>query len=108
MSSDVCSSDLIIDVVTPCTYERYLNSRHGSFQGFVHTATGKSLMQKGIIKGLKGFILSGQCIFYSGGMPPAAITGRFAAQRICKFDKKKFVYSTQEDTNKKYSTAKAT
>lgn len=81
----------IIDVLTPLTYERYLNSRHGSFQGFVHTAKGKSLMQKGIIKGLKNFIVSGQGIFRSGGMPPAVITGKFAIQRICNADKKKFV-----------------
>lgn len=82
----------VIDVITPCTYERYLNSRHGSFQGFVHTAVGKSLSESGIVKGVKNFLLSGQCIFHSGGMPPAAITGRFAAQRICKKDKKKFIY----------------
>lgn len=79
-----------IDVITPCTYERYLNTRHGSFQGFVHTAKGKALMQKGVVEGLKGFILSGQCIFQSGGLPPAVITGKFAAQRICKNDNIKF------------------
>ena len=82
----------VIDVVTPCTYERYLNSRHGSFQGFVHTAKGKALMERGVVKGIDNFFLSGQCIFQSGGLPPAAFTGRFAAQRICKADKKKFIY----------------
>ena len=76
----------LIDFVTPCTYERYLNTRRGSFQGFVHTKNGKALMQKGRIKGLDGFILSGQCIFQSGGLPPAIITGKFAAQRICDED----------------------
>ena len=86
-----------IDVITPCTYERYLNTRHGSFQGFVHTATGKQLMQKGIVPGLKGFILSGQCIFQSGGLPPAAITGRFAAQRICKADGRPFMTKTRKE-----------
>ena len=86
----------IIDIITPCTYERYLHSRNGSFQGFIHTSRGKSLMQKGTIKGLEGFILSGQCIFYSGGLPPAAITGRFAAQRICKADGVKFISPSKE------------
>lgn len=81
----------IIDVVTPCTYERYLNTRRGSFQGFVHTKNGKALMQKGVIDGLSGFILSGQCIFQSGGLPCAVITGKFAAQRICKADRVEFV-----------------
>ena len=83
----------IIDMITPCTYERYLNTRHGSFQGFVHTKNGKALMQNGIIKGLDGFVLSGQCIFQSGGLPPAVITGKFAAQRICKADRPMFVSS---------------
>lgn len=80
----------VIDVITPLTYQRYLNGRHGSFQGFVQTSSGKTLMQKGEIKGLDNFILSGQWILRSGGLPPAAITGKFAAQRICKKDKVKF------------------
>jgi len=88
---DLADSVEVIDVITPCTYERYLNSRHGCFQAFVHTAKGKSLMQKGIIKGLDGFILGGQWILQSGGLPPAVMTGRFSALRICKADKKKFI-----------------
>lgn len=80
----------VIDVITPLTYQRYLNGRHGSFQGFVQTHQGKSLMQKGEIKGLKNFILSGQWLLRSGGLPPAVITGKFAVQRICKKDKIKF------------------
>ena len=80
----------IIDVFTPLTYERYLNGRHGSFQAFVQTSKGKALMQKGEIKGLNNFILSGQWILRSGGLPPAVITGKFAAQRICKKDKVRF------------------
>lgn len=80
----------VIDFITPLTYQRYLNGRHGSFQAFVQTSKGKSLMQKGVVPGLSGFVLSGQWILQSGGLPPAVITGRFAAQRICKADKIKF------------------
>ncbi len=87
----------IIDIFTPLTYQRYLNGRHGSFQAFVQTSRGKSMMQKGTI-GLDGFILSGQWILQSGGLPPAAITGKFAAQRICRADKKKFVSSQRNKT----------
>jgi phytoene dehydrogenase-like protein len=88
---DVADSMEIIDVVTPCTYERYLNSRHGCFQGFVHTSKGKSLMQNGRLKGLKNFLLAGQWLIQSGGLPTAVMSGRFTAQRICHDDKKKFV-----------------
>lgn len=87
---DVADELEVIDVVTPCTYERYLNSRHGCFQGFIHTQRGKSLMHNGRIKGLDGFILAGQWIIQSGGLPAAAMSGRFAAQRICHTDKQKF------------------
>ena len=80
----------VIDVLTPLTYQRYLHGRHGSFQGFVQTYKGKALMQKGEIKGLKNFILSGQWILRSGGLPTAVITAKFATQRICKKDKIKF------------------
>lgn len=80
----------LIDFVTPLTYQRYLNGRHGSFQAFVQTSKGKSLMQKGKIPGLSGFVLSGQWILQSGGLPPAGITGRFAAQRICHADGVRF------------------
>ena len=88
---DVAEELEVIDVVTPCTYERYLNSRHGCFQGFIHTSKGKSLMQNGRLKGLKNFILAGQWLIQSGGLPPAVMSGKFAAQRICHDDKKKFV-----------------
>ena len=87
---DIADEIEVIDVITPCTYERYLNSRHGCFQGFIHTKRGKSLMQNGRIKGLKGFILAGQWIIQSGGLPAAGMSGRYAAQRICHSDKKKF------------------
>ena len=80
----------IIDVITPLTYQRYLNGRHGSFQGFVQTYKAKALMDKGVIKNLKNFFLSGQWLLRSGGLPPALITGKFTAQRICKRDKIKF------------------
>ena len=41
--------------------------------------------------GLKNFILAGQYIVQSGGLPSAVMSGRFSAQRICHDDKKKFI-----------------
>ena len=92
---DVKDSIEVIDVVTPCTYERYLNSRHGSFQGFIHTSKGKALMRNGKLKGLKNFLLSGQWLIRSGGLPTAVMSGRFSAQRICRMDRKKFLSPTE-------------
>ena len=87
-----CADQLeLIDVITPCTYERYLNSRHGNFQAFIHTSKGASIMHNGKIKGLKNFLLCGQWLIQSGGLPTAVMSGRFTTQRICKADKRKFV-----------------
>ena len=80
----------IIDMITPITYERYLNGRNGSFQGFVHTAKGKSMNKKGEIKSVKNLLFSGQWFLTSGGLPTAVITSRFTTQRICKRDGVKF------------------
>jgi hypothetical protein len=96
----------LIDFVTPLTYQRYLNGRHGSFQAFVQTARAKRLMQKGEIKGLSGFILSGQWILISGGLPTAVITGKFAAQRICRHDRISFIKSKLTKENKRLKEAK--
>ena len=97
----------IIDVVTPLTYQRYLNGRHGSFQAFVQTSRAKRLMQRGEIKGLSGFILSGQWILMSGGLPTAAITGRFAAQRICRHDGVEFIRNNLKIKKSKKQRARA-
>ena len=91
--TDVADTFEVIDVFTPCTYERYLNSRHGSFQGFIHTSKGKALMHNGKLKGIKNFLLAGQWLIRSGGLPTAVMSGRFTAQRICRSDKKKFTTS---------------
>lgn len=97
----------LIDFVTPLTYQRYLNGRHGSFQAFVQTARAKRLMQKGEIKGLAGFILSGQWILISGGLPTAVITGKFAAQRICRHDGVEFIRNNLKIKRSKKQRARA-
>ena len=85
-------SDLeIIDVATPITYERYTNAYKGSYMSFITTKKTKGMMTTGYIKGLKNFIMTGQWLMPPGGLPIALYTGKHAAIRICKFDKKKFI-----------------
>ena len=64
-------------------------------------------MQKGEIKGLSGFILSGQWILISGGLPTAVITGKFAAQRICKRDRVAFIRQSLKEKVRGRRKAKA-
>ena len=58
---------------------------------FITTDKSKGLMRKGLIKGLNNFAMAGQWIMPPGGLPIALFTGKHAAYRICKMDKKKFV-----------------
>jgi phytoene dehydrogenase-like protein len=79
-----------IDLTTPLTYERYCNSYRGSYQSFVTTASHEKLMDTGLIDGLKNFVIAGQWVMPPGGLPIALFTGRHAAYRITRWEKKKF------------------
>ena len=79
-----------IDLTTPLTYERYCNSYRGSYQSFVTTSSHEKLMDTGLIDGLKNFVIAGQWVMPPGGLPIALFTGRHAAYRITKWEKKKF------------------
>ena len=81
----------LIDVTTPCTYERYLNAYRGSYMSYISTKSGKGLMRSGVVKGLKNFMLTGQWLMSPGGLPIAVFTGKHAAYEICHQDKKKFI-----------------
>ena len=58
---------------------------------FVTTEETKGLMRKGLIKGLNNFVMAGQWIMSPGGLPIALFSGKHAACRLCKMEKKKFV-----------------
>lgn len=77
-----------LDFVTPLTYERYCGAYRGQWMSYGYTENGKSLMHNGRIKGIKNFSMCGQWLMPPGGLPVAAITGRWAIQRLCKADKK--------------------
>lgn len=77
-----------LDFVTPLTYERYCGAYRGQWMSYGYTENGKSLMHNGRINELKNFSMCGQWLMPPGGLPVAAITGRWAIQRLCKADKK--------------------
>lgn len=80
-----------IDVATPITYNRYTNAYHGAWMSFMLTPKAKSMMHKGLVKGLDNLLLSGMWLQPPGGTPVAATTGKFAVQRICKKEKMSIV-----------------
>lgn len=72
----------IIDIWTPVTYHRYLNSYHGAYMSFCTTKKSKYTSFRGDIKGLSNVMLAGQWLMPPGGLPGALVTGKFAVQRI--------------------------
>lgn len=72
----------VLDIWTPMTYTRYCNSYKGAYMGFVATKNAKSLIIPGVIKGLDNVLLASQWLMSPGGLPTAAVMGKFAAWRI--------------------------
>ena len=79
-----------IDVATPITFERYTGAYKGAWMGFVITPRSKMLQSKGKVKGLNNVYFAGQWTQSAGGLPVAAVSGKFAVQRLCKKEKRYF------------------
>ncbi len=73
----------VIDVATPCTYERYCGSHEGSWMS-VWGKGGAQLNYPQTAKGIKGTYFAGQRILMPGGLPIAVYTGRQAVQLLCR------------------------
>lgn len=74
----------VLDVATPATYHRYTGAYKGAWMAYMFTPKGKGLSHKGNIPGLGNVMLASQWLEYSGGLPVAALSGKFAIQRILK------------------------
>lgn len=80
----------VIDVATPCTYERYCKSFEGSWMSvWEKGGSQNNFPQK--LKTIKGVYFAGQRIMMPGGLPIAVYTGRQAVQHLCKDTKTLFV-----------------
>ena len=77
-------SDLeVIDVATPCTYERYTGSYEGSWMS-VWQKGGKQRNYPQSLDSVFGVYFAGQRIQMPGGLPIAVYTGRQAVQYLCR------------------------
>ncbi len=81
MIPDIRGKVEVTDMATPLTYERYCSTFEGSymsdwppFQPLYHAP----------YKYKEGLYFTGQRTAYSGGLPPAAQSGRITAQYVCK------------------------
>jgi phytoene dehydrogenase-like protein len=79
------------DVATPITWVRYTGNWRGSYEGWLFKKGTFSTTMKKTLPGLGNFYMAGQWVNPGGGMPTAAMSGKYTIQFICKKDKKKFV-----------------
>ena len=74
----------VIETVSPYSFYRFCGAYKGSYMSFILTPYAPKKSHKGRIKGLSNLYLSGQWLQPPGGLPNAAVTGRFTIQRLCK------------------------
>jgi len=79
----------LLDVATPLTLQRYCHSYRGSYLSF-SDKRGQRENHEGTIGGVKNMYPAGQWLFPDGGLPMAAIAGKFAVQRICNQEETSF------------------
>lgn len=72
----------VIDVATPCTYERYCSSYQGSWMS-VFSPKLKQYNYPLKLKSIKRVYFAGQRMNMPGGLPLALNTGRLAVQNLC-------------------------
>ena len=82
----------VTDVCTPVTYERYCGAYRGAWMAFDKKANVKSIVHKGKIKDISNLYVGGQWIMSPGGLPVACLSGKWAIQKICTIENKRFYF----------------
>ncbi|MGM9810165.1 MAG: hypothetical protein ACI30J_04770 [Paludibacteraceae bacterium] len=73
---------MVLDVCTPATNHRFCNTYQGAYMSFALTPHNEKVTHDGRLRGLKNVYLAGQWLQAPGGLPNAAVTGKFAIQRL--------------------------
>ena len=81
------------DIATPATFIRYTGNWQGSYEGWLPTPRILGRRIPSTLPGLEDFYMAGHWVVAGGGLPSAALSGRYAAQTICARDGKKFTAS---------------
>jgi phytoene dehydrogenase-like protein len=82
------------DLATPATFEHFTGNWQGSIQGWLPTPRILGRRFPRMLPGLKGFYMAGHWVEPGGGLPSAALSGRYVAQLICARDGRAFAAST--------------
>jgi phytoene dehydrogenase-like protein len=73
----------IIDIATPLTYERYTGAYHGSWMSNMLKGD-KQARYPGFLDSVKNVYFAGHRMMTPGGLPVALMSGRQAAQMVCR------------------------
>ena len=79
----------LLDCWTPVTYERWCNAYKGYNQAYMPTKQSRKESPSPYVEGLDNIVLAGQWLSPPGGLPSAAIVGKFAVQRILHKENRK-------------------
>jgi phytoene dehydrogenase-like protein len=74
----------VIDIATPLTYERYTGSWHGSWMGKIIPGVKMRKKYPCTLKDIRHAYFAGFRMEFPGGLPGALISGRRAAQLVCR------------------------
>jgi len=78
------------DIATPATFVRYTGNWQGSYEGWLPTPRILGRRISYTLPGLKDFFMAGHWVVAGGGLPSAALSGRYVAQMICAQNGKVF------------------
>jgi phytoene dehydrogenase-like protein len=73
----------LADIATPATFVRYTGNWQGSYEGWLPTPRILGRRIPSTLPGLKDFYMAGHWVVAGGGLPSAALSGRYVAQMIC-------------------------
>ena len=82
------------DIATPATFVRYTGNWQGSYEGWLPTPRILGRRIPYTLPRLKNFYMAGHWVVAGGGLPSAALAGRYVAQMICAQNGKKFAATT--------------
>jgi phytoene dehydrogenase-like protein len=82
------------DIATPATFVRYTGNWQGSYEGWLPTPNILGRRIPYTLPRLKNFYMAGHWVVAGGGLPSAALAGRYVAQMVCAQERKKFVPQT--------------
>lgn len=79
------------DLATPATFVRYTGNWQGSYEGWLPTPRILGRRIPYTLPGLENFYMAGHWVVAGGGLPSAALSGRYVAQMICAARKQPFI-----------------